>query len=186
MALTKCKECGNEISTKAEACPKCGAKRPKATSGFTWIMGGLVGLMVYSCIAVSHKANEARDNMAAAEAVSAQANAARIAKLTPEQRAAEEKRQAEAAEKKAIEDAKTTVAYACRELVTKQLKDPDSAKWESPWYTDAKVSEKGKRFWIQIHGRSKNSFGAYTRSAFNCDLRRSGDKWLAVSIKEIN
>lgn len=26
MALIKCKECGNEISTKAEACPKCGAK----------------------------------------------------------------------------------------------------------------------------------------------------------------
>lgn len=25
MALIKCEECGNEISTKAEACPKCGA-----------------------------------------------------------------------------------------------------------------------------------------------------------------
>jgi hypothetical protein len=27
MAMTKCKECGAEISTKAESCPKCGAKR---------------------------------------------------------------------------------------------------------------------------------------------------------------
>jgi hypothetical protein len=26
MAITTCKECGNEISTKAKACPKCGAK----------------------------------------------------------------------------------------------------------------------------------------------------------------
>lgn len=26
MALIKCKECGNEVSSKAEACPKCGAK----------------------------------------------------------------------------------------------------------------------------------------------------------------
>jgi hypothetical protein len=27
MALTKCKECGAQISTKAAACPQCGAKR---------------------------------------------------------------------------------------------------------------------------------------------------------------
>lgn len=27
MALTKCRECGHEISTKAAACPKCGAGR---------------------------------------------------------------------------------------------------------------------------------------------------------------
>jgi hypothetical protein len=26
VAMTKCKECQPEISTKAEACPKCGAK----------------------------------------------------------------------------------------------------------------------------------------------------------------
>lgn len=29
MAMIKCKECGSEISSKAEACPKCGAKRKK-------------------------------------------------------------------------------------------------------------------------------------------------------------
>ena len=29
MALIKCKECGTEISSKAEACPKCGAKNVK-------------------------------------------------------------------------------------------------------------------------------------------------------------
>jgi rRNA maturation protein Nop10 len=25
MALTKCKECGNDVSTLAQQCPKCGA-----------------------------------------------------------------------------------------------------------------------------------------------------------------
>jgi rRNA maturation protein Nop10 len=25
MALTKCRECGGEVSTLAQACPKCGA-----------------------------------------------------------------------------------------------------------------------------------------------------------------
>lgn len=29
VALKNCKECGKEISTKAEACPHCGAKKPK-------------------------------------------------------------------------------------------------------------------------------------------------------------
>jgi len=32
MAMTKCSECGTEISTKADACPKCGAKQVR-TSG---------------------------------------------------------------------------------------------------------------------------------------------------------
>lgn len=38
MALTKCKECGEEISKKAEKCPKCGAPAKKKTSLFTWLV----------------------------------------------------------------------------------------------------------------------------------------------------
>lgn len=41
MALMPCKECGNEISTDAKACPKCGAKMPK-TKWWLWIPLGLV------------------------------------------------------------------------------------------------------------------------------------------------
>lgn len=33
MAMTKCKECGAQISTTAESCPHCGAKQKKKTSG---------------------------------------------------------------------------------------------------------------------------------------------------------
>ena len=46
MAMMKCKECGNEISTKAEACPKCGAKNTKSSGCATTIIG-LLGLMVF-------------------------------------------------------------------------------------------------------------------------------------------
>ncbi|WP_342632179.1 zinc ribbon domain-containing protein [Marinobacter alkaliphilus] len=42
MALVKCKECGSDVSTKAKACPKCGAKAPKKTSLFTWLVTGFV------------------------------------------------------------------------------------------------------------------------------------------------
>lgn len=45
MALTKCKECGAEISTKALACPKCGAKIVK-TSGCAKFALALIVLFV--------------------------------------------------------------------------------------------------------------------------------------------
>lgn len=41
MALKACGECGNEISTKAAACPKCGAKVPR----FKWWLWTPVGLL---------------------------------------------------------------------------------------------------------------------------------------------
>lgn len=38
MAIVKCKECGGKVSTKAKSCPNCGAKPPKKTSLFTWLV----------------------------------------------------------------------------------------------------------------------------------------------------
>ena len=49
MALTKCKECGNEVSTKATSCPKCGAKQVH-TSLFTKIIAGFFGLLVIAAL----------------------------------------------------------------------------------------------------------------------------------------
>lgn len=47
MALVKCKECGEQVSTKAKTCPNCGAKAPKKTSLVTWFILGLIILIVY-------------------------------------------------------------------------------------------------------------------------------------------
>lgn len=38
MALVKCKECGEQVSTKAKVCPSCGGKAPKKTSIVTWLV----------------------------------------------------------------------------------------------------------------------------------------------------
>lgn len=46
MAMTKCKECSAEISTKAETCPKCGAKQSTAVN----IGCGTVILVVLAAI----------------------------------------------------------------------------------------------------------------------------------------
>ena len=49
MAMTKCKECGAEISTTADACPKCGAKQVR-TSGCAKVVLGFLGLIVFLAI----------------------------------------------------------------------------------------------------------------------------------------
>lgn len=38
MALVKCKECGEQVSSKAKTCPNCGVKAPKKTSVVTWLI----------------------------------------------------------------------------------------------------------------------------------------------------
>lgn len=50
MALTKCKECGAEISTKAITCPKCGAKVPERTSFVTWLVLIFIIFVTYSIL----------------------------------------------------------------------------------------------------------------------------------------
>lgn len=54
MAMTKCKECGKEISTKAAACPACGAKIVR-TSGCAMVAAVAVGgvfliVMLSQCV----------------------------------------------------------------------------------------------------------------------------------------
>lgn len=45
MAMTKCKECGAEISTTADACPRCGAKQVR-TSGCAKLALGVIVFFV--------------------------------------------------------------------------------------------------------------------------------------------
>ena len=45
MAMTKCKECQTEISTTADACPKCGAKQVR-TSGCAKVVLWFIGIVV--------------------------------------------------------------------------------------------------------------------------------------------
>lgn len=55
MTLLKCKECGNEISTKAESCPKCGAKTGPIKAGSTNMGCGALILGPLSLPASSHQ-----------------------------------------------------------------------------------------------------------------------------------
>jgi len=50
MAPKKCKECGNEVSTKAESCPKCGAVLKKKTGCLGYIGAGLLIIIIIGVI----------------------------------------------------------------------------------------------------------------------------------------
>ncbi|WP_434940256.1 zinc ribbon domain-containing protein [Shewanella sp. HL-SH8] len=47
MAVVKCKECGEQVSTKAKACPSCGTAPQKKTSLITWMALMFILLVVY-------------------------------------------------------------------------------------------------------------------------------------------
>lgn len=51
MAMKKCEECGNEVSSKADACQKCGAK-VKKTSVAAQVIGVIIALFVVAAIFV--------------------------------------------------------------------------------------------------------------------------------------
>lgn len=50
MALKKCKECGNDVSTKATACPKCGAVLKKKTGCLGYIGAAFLIFIVLGVI----------------------------------------------------------------------------------------------------------------------------------------
>lgn len=60
MALTKCSECGAQVSTRAQACPGCGAKPAVPTSIVTWVVVLLVvGLGIKTFVAQREHENPA-------------------------------------------------------------------------------------------------------------------------------
>ena len=51
MALQQCKECGNEVSTKAKKCPHCGVRNPTVTAKQAWAGFLVFLLLVGGCVA---------------------------------------------------------------------------------------------------------------------------------------
>lgn len=62
MSLKKCKECNSKISTKAKACPACGAPQKKRTSLFTWVITTVVVLWILNTIIAGENAQRPEIN----------------------------------------------------------------------------------------------------------------------------
>lgn len=69
MAMTKCKECGTEISTTADACPKCGAKQVR-TSGCAKVALGVIAFFVFVTIVGQCSRDESTNSPSAASSTS--------------------------------------------------------------------------------------------------------------------
>lgn len=72
MALVKCKECGAQVSTKAQACPTCGAALPKRTSLLTWLIGGMFAVIVVGAIDMQNRTGPAHSEGSAAQGTASQ------------------------------------------------------------------------------------------------------------------
>jgi hypothetical protein len=127
MALTKCKDCGHQISTKAEACPQCGNPiriqkvTTRHTSLVTKIITGMLCIAVIMAVIKSCNESSQKDEAAKEEQQ-------RQAGLTGAQRAAE----SSAASAKAEAGKRAEAILAMAELGTRKLRDsmrdPDSFK----------------------------------------------------------
>ena len=131
MALIVCKECGGKVSTEAQACPACGAARPKRTSTLTWVIAGFFVIALVMGIGAS---NTQRQTAAAAQAAKA-----------PAQIASE-------AAAKAANTHRFGAAQATSTTLRRAAREPESVKFDS-----LRVNEDGTVVCAEFRGR--NGFG---------------------------
>ena len=53
MALRKCRDCGEQVSTTAKACPQCGARVPSIISGGCMMVVGIFFFIIFSSAALN-------------------------------------------------------------------------------------------------------------------------------------
>lgn len=139
MALTPCRECGAQVSTRARACPRCGA-RVRRTSLFTKMVliffgFALVGTVVGNVTSQMERAREIT----------------RQAELTPEERETERRAKEAATQAKAEREANFQKVLAVAQTVKQAANDPKSIEFEEALMTDAGA--------IAIKFRGRNAFG---------------------------
>lgn len=77
---------------------------------------------------------------------------------------------------------------ACRTFIADRLHDPNSAEWgmrSANWYATWPASLSEDTVTVQPTFRAANSFGATILSRWTCEVRRSEDRWLLVSLHEL-
>jgi hypothetical protein len=124
-------------------------------------------------------------------AISAAAEQARVAKLTPEERALEQKRhedyvknQAAVAAMEAEVATLDQARFVCVDFVKRTLRDPDSAEFRD-YHRYFAVEQHPRQFDVQVRLRARNGFNALRMVTVDCVTRSSGDNWRAVSLRQI-
>ena len=154
MALTTCRECGGQVSSTAKACPACGA-RVRTSLVAKVVLGFIILVFAGSTINRCNR-NEQRAQEVKRDADGQKAEMVRRADLTPEQRAAEDKENAEAAARRARMEQQEREEYAelltLAQAIRREANDPRSIEIEEAHYT-----WKGA---MMLKYRGRNAFGA--------------------------
>ena len=146
MALVKCKECGKEVSTKADACPNCGAKVKKPTGCGTLIVVTLVGVLVL-VIAFGGSDKGTSPTTAAAPAPSP----VPVKPPNTEEQAAAAAAKAAADAKRKKEEETFVKAQIGAKVLKQAMRDPDSFKLASVLVMDSGA--------VCYEYRARNGFG---------------------------
>lgn len=176
MALTKCKECKKEVSTKAKVCPHCGVKDPGVSAG--QVVLGFIVLIVIGWVVVQVLSVDEQEAKPAAVA-----QAAPVPKQTPEQIAAEL-----AACKADLscwgDKYNAAVGIYCDEDVERLANY--SFEWTDGWL-EPKFShfrwmdkEKGWVTYIGDKIKFQNGYGAWQNAIYECDFAPETNMVLGV------
>lgn len=173
MALIKCHECGNQVSTEAAACPACGAK-PKTPMSLIIKFGGGFLLFVAVIIAVTAPSTSSKPATDAVEASNA----------------AEKGRKDEACRNDLQcwgEKGISTAHVYCKDPVERMA--AHSVKWTDEGMFDHKFSrfkwldqERGLVTYFGDKAQFQNGFGAYTNVVYSCDVDVANHKALKADL----
>ena len=150
MALVNCKECGEKVSSKAKACPNCGAKPPPQTSLVTWLVLIIIVIVVVPAF-FSDTPNVTRSPQERA-ALAAQRDAERAAEREREVTEEAENRRKGFHCLSSFNGTHRGVAN----LVKERLRDPDS--FEHVETRIAPIDENGEHI-LMMQYRGANGFG---------------------------
>lgn len=179
MAMTKCKECGKDVSTKADKCPHCGAKGPGGKGN---ILGGIFFIAIIVGLVMAFTGGDDNGGSSGDSAIGDK-NPEKTQEKTTEQKAAEE-----AACKKDLQ------CWGDRHSMSAGMVCDDKvealAKYAAEW-TDGFLEPKFSRFrwknkdalvvtFIGDKIRFQNAFGALENHIYECDIDTVASKVVGV------
>jgi hypothetical protein len=168
MAIIKCKECGGQVSTKADACPACGAKQKKPVGclGWAFVILVFIPLMIVMFAGSSSKSSDGS--------------------ATAENQAAVD--QACLGSLQCIAEKKLIYAHvACPPYIERLAKN--SVKWADEGFMEKKFSRykwsgagPGNVTYLGDKVQFQNGFGAYINMVYACEVDVAAERVVKAEI----
>lgn len=189
MALITCVECGKEFSDKAEACPHCGCPTSESTKATELSPAASTEPLKKKTPVYGEPAapsNSSRSNSAAGGAAGKTQNGcltgcgvlfvglillAALGSIVGD---------SDSPNSKSYDEFdKIDAKVYCKSVIKKQLRDPDSYKFEKAVI----LSTNGQYGTAKIYFRSKNGFGGYVHGTATCtSYDNNGENWYRAVI----